>query len=387
MRRLAALLLLALALPAGAQILQQPPPLPLAARFTTSVTTPLVVGGPTASNTLTLESTSGTGTTDAIIFKTGSQVEAARFTTAGLLTLAVALPATGGGTGLTSYTVGDLLYAPTPTTVGPLAAVATGSVLVSGGVGTAPAWSPTPTLGSGTQYNVGNGSQMCLDEEFPHTGTTTTTVGTYGWQLRAVVGGTATVAYQAVTYPHLGVVRLSSPAVILDGGSLGLDGNAAALGDLSTNTNWDSTFIFKLVQTTTTRFRMGLVIGTPATVPSDGLYLRYDTFAGIADTTWMFCKNVASGGEVCQNSGSAVDTNWHRLRIRSSVAGQVAFSLDGGAELCLTTAASGCSPAGNSLTLPTTSLTLETIMVSDLALTARAVDLDKIAFCAYGLSR
>jgi hypothetical protein len=42
--------------------------------FSTSVTTPLVVGGTTASSTLTLESTSGAGTSDSIIFKVGSQV-------------------------------------------------------------------------------------------------------------------------------------------------------------------------------------------------------------------------------------------------------------------------------------------------------------------------
>jgi len=59
-------------------------------------------------------------------------------------TLAVAR----GGTGLASYTTGDLLYASAATTLAKLAGVATGSVLVSGGVGTAPAWSATPTATS-----------------------------------------------------------------------------------------------------------------------------------------------------------------------------------------------------------------------------------------------
>lgn len=51
--------------------------------FTTGLTTPLVIGGSAASSTLTLESTSGTGTTDAIIFKTGSQTERLRIDTNG----------------------------------------------------------------------------------------------------------------------------------------------------------------------------------------------------------------------------------------------------------------------------------------------------------------
>ena len=53
-----------------------------------------------------------------------------------------------GGTGLTSYAVGDILYASVATTLAGLADVAAGSVLVSGGVGVAPAWSATPSVTS-----------------------------------------------------------------------------------------------------------------------------------------------------------------------------------------------------------------------------------------------
>jgi len=42
--------------------------------FATSVTSPIHIGGTAASSSLTLESTSGVGTTDSIIFKTGSQI-------------------------------------------------------------------------------------------------------------------------------------------------------------------------------------------------------------------------------------------------------------------------------------------------------------------------
>ena len=49
----------------------------------TSETVPLVIGGTAASSTLTLESTSGVGTSDAILFKTGSQNERMRIDTSG----------------------------------------------------------------------------------------------------------------------------------------------------------------------------------------------------------------------------------------------------------------------------------------------------------------
>jgi uncharacterized cupin superfamily protein len=45
-----------------------------------------------------------------------------------------------GGTNLTSYTTGDLIYASGSTTLNKLAAVATGNALISGGTGTAPSW-------------------------------------------------------------------------------------------------------------------------------------------------------------------------------------------------------------------------------------------------------
>lgn len=79
-----------------------------------------------------------------------------------------------GGTGLSSYTVGDLIYASGATTLSKLADVATGNALISGGVGVAPAWgkiglathiSGTLAVGNGgsgattlTGYLVGNGT-------------------------------------------------------------------------------------------------------------------------------------------------------------------------------------------------------------------------------------
>ena len=49
-------------------------------------------------------------------------------------------PATAGGTGQTSYVIGDILFANTATSLAKLADVATGNALISGGVGVAPAY-------------------------------------------------------------------------------------------------------------------------------------------------------------------------------------------------------------------------------------------------------
>lgn len=60
--------------------------------------------------------------------------------TAGVISAESALSPLRGGTGISSYIVGDLLYANTAASLAKLADVATGNVLISGGVGVAPSW-------------------------------------------------------------------------------------------------------------------------------------------------------------------------------------------------------------------------------------------------------
>ena len=57
-----------------------------------------------------------------------------------LSTVAGTLAATSGGTGLTTYTTGDIVYASATNTLNNLAGVATGNTIISGGVGTAPSY-------------------------------------------------------------------------------------------------------------------------------------------------------------------------------------------------------------------------------------------------------
>ncbi len=88
-----------------------------------------------------------------------------------------------GGTGISSYTTGDLLYASNSSTLSKLAAVATGKVLVSKGLATAPAWESVQLNSTVAGYQVtgtlqpGNG------------GTGLLTVPTVGQLLYGTAGG------------------------------------------------------------------------------------------------------------------------------------------------------------------------------------------------------
>lgn len=64
----------------------------------------------------------------------------------GAIAVGGTLVAGSGGTGISSYTIGDLLYASGTSALSKRAAVAVGSVLISNGVGAAPIYSDAPTL-------------------------------------------------------------------------------------------------------------------------------------------------------------------------------------------------------------------------------------------------
>jgi hypothetical protein len=89
--------------------------------------------------------------------------------------LSATLVATSGGTGQSSYAVGDLLFANTTTALSKLADVATGSALISGGVGVAPSYGkigltthvsgtlPVANGGTGVTSSTGTGSVVLSD--------------------------------------------------------------------------------------------------------------------------------------------------------------------------------------------------------------------------------
>ena len=132
-----------------------------------------------------LQSTVATGTAPLIV---ASTTPVANLNIGGNAAgLSTTLVATSGGTGQSSFAVGDLLYASTTTALSKLGAGTSGYVLTSGGPGVAPTWSAV-TSGSaaaGTLTGTTLASNVVTSSL-----TTVGTIGTGTWQ-----GSTIGVSY------------------------------------------------------------------------------------------------------------------------------------------------------------------------------------------------
>jgi hypothetical protein len=92
---------------------------------------------------------------------------------------------------------------------------------------------------------------------------------------------------------------------------------------------FDCKFRVAIPNTTSVRVYAGLVDNNAAA--GDGMYIRYDT--SLSDTTWTAVTADGSGANTQTITGSVLDANYHTLRIRSTTAGTILFSVDGGTEI------------------------------------------------------
>jgi hypothetical protein len=155
-----------------------------------------------------------------------------------------------GGTGYSSYTVGDLLYSDTSSTLAKLADVAVGNALISGGVAAAPSWGkiglathvdgtlPVANGGSGattlTGYLKGNGtSAFTATSTIPSTDITGLgTMSTQNANSVAVTGGTINGTTIGGTTPAAGTFTS-----LTDSGNLTFTGTGNRItGDFSNAT-------------------------------------------------------------------------------------------------------------------------------------------------------
>lgn len=164
-----------------------------------------------------------------------------------------------GGTGLTSYTIGDIIYASGTTTLTKLAGVATGNALISGGIGSAPSWgkigltthvsgtlpvanggtnsTATPTNG-GVAY--GNGTSY----SFTASGTTNYVLTSDGttpvWTANTGTGNVVRATSPTLTTPNIGSATASYLTITgagsgSEGGEMILNGSPTYSGVIIDN--------------------------------------------------------------------------------------------------------------------------------------------------------
>ena len=141
------------------------------------------------------------------------------------------LPVANGGTNITSYAVGDLIYASTTGVLSKLADVATGNALISGGVGVAPSYGKIaltthvsgtlPVANGGTGLTAGTSGGILA---YTATGTLASSALLAANAL--MIGGGAGVAPSTTTtgtgvVTALGINTGTAGAFVVNGGALG----------------------------------------------------------------------------------------------------------------------------------------------------------------------
>ena len=154
----------------------------------------------------------------AIIAWSAAATDYVKITSSVVSNLTGTLAATNGGTGQSSYAVGDLVYASTTTALSKLADVATGNALISGGVGVAPSYGKigltTHVSGTLPIANGGTNSTATPTNGGITYGTGTaqaySAAGTSGYVLTSA--GAAAPTWSAVTGTG-SVVKATSPTI------------------------------------------------------------------------------------------------------------------------------------------------------------------------------
>lgn len=191
-----------------------------------------------------------------------------------------------GGTGISSYTIGDLIYASGASTLSKLADVATGNALISGGVGVAPSWGKIvlTTHISGT-LAVGNGG----------TGATT---------LTGVVIGNGAGAFTTVAAPAGTIVGTSDTQTLTN---KRVTPRMSSTVSIASPLAWNSDNFDRYAATAqTTNFTISADAGTP----TDGQAMVFRFEDNGTSRTITFTGGSSKAFQPCTSGFTVSGSNW-----------------------------------------------------------------------------
>jgi hypothetical protein len=246
---------------------------------------------------------------------TGDTVQAAHINDLQLEVAAVeadliaGLPVARGGTGLNTFTIGDLLYADGTGSLAQLADPATGQVLASGGVGAAPAYTASPTLTAVTAGTVTSTGQVVISGAaagqivFPASQNASTNVNTLDdyeegtWT--PVIGGSGGTSGQAYTYQvgryvKVGKLVFASFNVLL-----------STLGTVTTNAQIQG---FQFAAENTTNQNACVVITTWQGMTASIVHISAEMVPGATAATLQYTGAAATGSTATMAQGDLSNT-------------------------------------------------------------------------------
>ena len=236
------------------------------------------------------------------------------------------LPATNGGTGQSLYAVGDLLYADTTTSLAKLADIATGNVLLSGGVSTAPAWGKvsltTAISGLLPLANGGTNANLTADNGGIFYSTASAgaiLLGTATAQRMLQSGATGAPAWSTATWPATTTANqllYSSGASVV--GEITTANSSVLVTNGSGAPSWSTTLP---AHTVTTSVTVPLIIGGSGTT---GTILTLQTTSGTGTTDAIAFTGGTNGGTTFATLAAA------GLRITSAGSSAFAVGRQGG---------------------------------------------------------
>ena len=236
------------------------------------------------------------------------------------------LPATNGGTGQSLYAVGDLLYADTTTSLAKLADIATGNVLLSGGVSTAPAWGKVslttaisdilPLANGGTNANL-TASNGGIFYSTASAGAILSGTATARQMLQS--GATGAPAWSTSTWPATTTANQllysSSTSVV---GEITTANSSVLVTNGSGAPSWSTTLP---AHTVTTSVTVPLIIGGSGTT---GTILTLQTTSGTGTTDAIAFTGGTNGGTTFATLAAA------GLRLTSAGSSAFAVGRQGG---------------------------------------------------------
>jgi parallel beta-helix repeat protein len=264
------------------------------------------------SNAGILSGATGISSSGTITFSGLSSAGIVTNTAGGVLGTVTTVPVANGGTGLASYTIGDLLYASGATTLSKLAAVAGGSCLISQGVGVAPIWG---ACGTGNLVQV------------PTSTAQNTITPTTASVVALTVNGTSSTAATALNVIQAGAATALNVTTSNTGTGLAITSSSTGSGETITLTNTTGTQAagFSITRngsggTTTDLLNLTNTLGTVTTALK-----IVGTFTNILDSPTVDISNagVISGATGLTSSGTITFSGLSSAGIVTNTAGGV----------------------------------------------------------------